>query len=150
MSIVTRFRAALAALLLLAGAAAADTPPGPGLELVMVEEHGCIWCARWNEEVGPAYGKTPESAAAPLRRILIGDPLPPDLSFDSRAVFTPTFVLVRDGAEIGRIEGYPGPDFFWPLLESIVRKALAEPASETGAGADAIDTEINDQKGEGS
>ena len=34
--------------------------------------------------------------------------------------FTPTFVLVDDGREIGRIEGYPGEDFFWGLLERLL------------------------------
>jgi hypothetical protein len=30
--------------------------------------------------------------------------------------FTPTFVLLVDGVERNRIEGYPGEDFFWGLL----------------------------------
>lgn len=83
--------------------------------LVMVEEAGCIYCAQWNDEVGIAYPLTPEGAAAPLRRVDIGA-LPDDLPFDSRPVFTPTFVLFVDGSEVGRLEGYPGEDFFWPLL----------------------------------
>jgi hypothetical protein len=31
--------------------------------------------------------------------------------------YSPTFVVVMDGREIGRIEGYPGEAFFWGLLE---------------------------------
>ena len=44
---------------------------------------------------------------APLRTIdLDHDPDPPIAR--SRILYTPTFVLVEDGKEVGRIEGYPG------------------------------------------
>jgi hypothetical protein len=41
-------------------------------------------------------------------------------------VFTPTFVLVEDGTEAGRIEGYPGEDFFWPLLAKLIAQAALD------------------------
>ena len=34
--------------------------------------------------------------------------------------YTPTFVLVEDGQEKARIEGYPGEFFFWPRLENLL------------------------------
>ena len=67
--------------------------------LVMAEEDGCYWCAKWNEEVGGEYPITAEGRAAPLRRIDIHADIPPDLSFDDRLVYTPTFVLMQDGRE---------------------------------------------------
>ena len=36
--------------------------------------------------------------------------------------FSPTFVLVEGGKEIGRITGYPGEDNFWWFLEELVKK----------------------------
>lgn len=86
------------------------------MALVMVEEQGCMWCARWNAEIGPIYPKTPEGQAAPLRRIDIHDPIPDDLTLKTSPHFTPTFILLDDGTEVNRIEGYPGEDFFWGLL----------------------------------
>tara|TARA_R110002094_G_scaffold89971_19_gene92694 strand:+ start:4980 stop:5348 length:369 start_codon:yes stop_codon:yes gene_type:complete len=97
--------------------AAADTA------LVMVEEKGCVWCARWNEEISHIYPKTEEGAAAPLRRIDIRAPRPDDLSFARKLTFTPTFVLMVDGKETSRIEGYPGEDFFWGLLGQMLSQA---------------------------
>lgn len=97
--------------------------PGTSLqavELIMVEEVGCVWCAEWNETIAPIYPKTAEGKFAPLRRIDIHDPSPADLTFKSRPMFTPTFILVDQGRELGRIEGYPGEDFFWGLLERIL------------------------------
>ena len=87
-----------------------------GVLLLMAEEEGCIWCARWNEQVGDAYGKTAEGRAAPLLRYDIRMGPPEGIDLARAAVFTPTFVLVRDGVELSRIEGYPGEDFFWGLL----------------------------------
>lgn len=84
--------------------------------LVMAEEPGCMWCARWNSEIGPIYPKTSEGQAAPLRRINILDPIPDDIMLSRRVNFTPTFVLLVDGVEQSRIEGYPEEDFFWGLL----------------------------------
>ena len=105
----------------------AATPLTSGAdELLMFEEPGCIWCARWNAEIGPIYPKTPEAALAPLRRIDLRDPVPDDLTLARPVVFTPTFVLIAAGTEVNRIEGYPGPDFFWGLLDSMFADAGSE------------------------
>lgn len=90
-------------------------------ELVMVEQAGCHWCERWNEEIGVIYDKTAEAMQAPLRREDIFA-LPSDLNFNTRPQFTPTFILFEGTEEIGRIEGYPGEDFFWPLLNQLIAK----------------------------
>ena len=84
-------------------------------DLVMVEQAGCHWCAKWNTEIAHIYPKTAEGARAPLRRVDLRA-LPGDISFTSPPVFTPTFVLVDEGRELGRIEGYAGDEFFWFLL----------------------------------
>lgn len=91
--------------------------------LVMAEEDGCHWCAKWDQEVGGEYPVTAEGRAAPLVRVGIHDNLPDAMTFADRLVYTPTFVLIQDGREIGRIEGYPGEDFFWPLLQRMLDEA---------------------------
>lgn len=90
--------------------------------LLMAEEHGCYWCAKWNEDIAHIYPKTTEGKLAPLRRYDLHSETP-DVAFDKRVHFTPTFVLVQDGAEVGRIEGYPGEDFFWGLLTMMFERA---------------------------
>lgn len=94
-------------------------------ELVMVEQAGCEWCKVWNEEIAPTYPLTREGKIAPLRRVNIHDTLPHDLKFIRGLVYTPTFVLVHDGREVGRILGYPGEDFFWGLLTKLIAKLPA-------------------------
>jgi len=96
------------------------------LELLMFEQPGCIYCAAWNAEVAPEYPLTEEGRAAPLHRLQLRDPLPEGLELVAPPVFTPTFVLVEDGVESGRIAGYPGEDFFWPLLGQLIAGAAQD------------------------
>ena len=91
--------------------------------LLMAEEPGCVWCALWDREISAIYPETPEGRAAPLKRFALRGGPPADVAFARRIRFTPTFVLVRDGTELGRIEGYPGEDFFWGLLGSMLGQA---------------------------
>lgn len=104
-----------------------------GWELVMVEQRGCVYCIRWHADVGPEYPITPEGRFAPLRVVDLRA-LPDDLALVRRPVFTPTFILTRDGQEIGRIEGYPGEDFFWGLLGRLLAGADADWARQPVGG----------------
>lgn len=110
--------------------AAALATPALTAELVMVDEKGCIYCEQWNAEIGPIYPKTAEGRFAPLRKIDIGD-IDEAIELDRRVNFTPTFIVVEDEAELARIEGYPGPDFFWPLLDRMLRD-VTDYAGEDG------------------
>ena len=92
-------------------------------ELVMFDQTHCEWCEQWDEDIGGIYAKTDEGRAAPLRRVDIHGERPDDLTGIRGVAFTPTFVLVKDGEEAGRIAGYPGPDFFWPMLEKLLEDA---------------------------
>ncbi|WP_035256920.1 thioredoxin domain-containing protein [Actibacterium mucosum] len=90
--------------------------------LLMAEEDGCYWCGRWDAEIAHIYPKTPEGQAAPLQRYdLRGET--PDVEFAQKVRFTPTFILIENGREIDRIEGYPGEDFFWGLLTMMFERA---------------------------
>jgi thioredoxin-related protein len=89
-------------------------------ELVMFSRAGCPYCAQFDREIGPIYEKTDEGKAAPLRRVDINAPIPPDLGSIAVERITPVFVLVDKGREIGRIRGYPGEDNFWGLLAGLI------------------------------
>lgn len=101
--------------------------PAAAAELIMVETRGCPWCLLWHREIGPAYPKTEQGRRAPLRTVDIKQL--PSLGIDLAAPvkMAPTFVLVDGGREIGRIDGYPGADFFWGLLDALI--ARLEPSS---------------------
>jgi len=129
--LVRRLAALFQATLVALGAAlapAAGTSPAAAAELVMFEAAGCPYCARWNREIGPIYPKTDEGKRAPLRRVDIAARRPPDLAAIAGIVYTPTFVLMDEGREIGRIVGYGGEEAFWSLLVELFGKlGKAEP-----------------------
>jgi hypothetical protein len=91
-------------------------------ELVMVDRDGCAYCRAWKQQIGPAYPHTDLGRFAPLRLHNVRDGAIADVILARPVTFTPTFLLVQDGAELGRIEGYPGEDFFWGLLENLLRE----------------------------
>lgn len=96
----------------------------------MVEQHGCHYCEKWDAEIAEIYPKTQEGRIAPLRRVDLRA-LPEDIEFTSRPVFTPTFVLVEDGKELGRMEGYAGDEFFWFLLQKMMAESLDTDTSKS-------------------
>ncbi len=98
-------------------------------ELLMLEQPGCPWCKRFDEEIAPAYAKTAEGCRAPLRRVDITGPWPADLAALRPERLTPTFVLMNDGLEIVRLRGYPGDEFFWSLLDDMLAKLPDKSAS---------------------
>jgi thioredoxin-related protein len=85
-------------------------------ELLMFERNGCVWCARWNREIAPVYDKTDEAKLLPLRRIDMDRDKSPGVALASPVRFTPTFLIVDNGREIGRITGYMNDESFWSLL----------------------------------
>ena len=107
---------------LLLAAYFASAAPLHAAELIMFEDPGCVWCRRWHAEIGPSYPNTAEGRQAPLRRLHIRDQELSGVALSQRITVTPTFVLTDDGAEIGRIVGYPGADFFYPMLDEILDK----------------------------
>lgn len=94
--------------------------PASAVELVMVRRDGCHYCIAWTNTIGPAYPNTEMGQFAPLRRVDIADLPASEIELDGKVLFTPTFVLVHMGKELGRIEGNPGEDFFWPLLYKLL------------------------------
>ncbi len=54
----------------------------------------------------------------------------PEISNLKKIVYSPTFVMLAYGQEVGRIVGYQGSDLFWMQLEPLAAKAgFAPPAS---------------------
>jgi thioredoxin-related protein len=92
----------------------------PRFELLFVERSGCPWCARFEREIGPIYGKTDVGQAAPMRKASLDAGQPKDVALDEPVRFTPTFVLLREGREVGRIVGYMNDAAFWGLLEKML------------------------------
>jgi len=109
-----------------AAAALSTSVLWPGMaqaaELVMFEQAGCIYCQRWDREVGALYERTDEAKAMPLRRVDIQNQKASGIVLASPVRYTPTFVVVDNGREIGRITGYSNDNAFWGLLDALAAK----------------------------
>lgn len=102
-------------------------------ELVYFGSSSCPVCETWDQEVGEIYPKTEESKTLPLRQHDVHDDKPADLAFIKGVIYTPTFVAIEDGREIGRIVGYMGDFFFWEQLDGLIKKI--PPASTQNSAA---------------
>jgi hypothetical protein len=118
---------ALAAVLMTANAVSAA-------ELVVFRRDGCSWCAKWDREIAPIYPKTEFNLRAPIRQVNLDRSRDPSI-VHAPIRYTPTFVLVENGKEVGRIEGYPGDEFFWVRLENLLKQSPLSAAGETTPGA---------------
>jgi protein-disulfide isomerase len=105
---------------LLTSHAIAQAGPAGSVVLLMFDSPTCGYCRLWDRDIGRVYDTTPEGRFAPLVRRRIGDR---DVAAIPNVRYTPTFVVLDDGREIGRIVGYPGPEFFWTLLQQLLDKA---------------------------
>ncbi len=99
-------------------------------ELVLFETEGCPWCEAWDQEVGKIYDLTDEARMLTLRRVELRDPIPADLRLSEDVKYTPTFVVVDDGKEVGRIVGYIGQEQFWGLLGEIIKNLQRTKSSQ--------------------
>jgi len=95
------------------------------VELIMFNSPACEYCEMWEDEVGIIYDKTDEAKTAPVRRIFIGDADKTQLKIRP-VIYTPTFVLIDQGKEVGRIVGYGGEAFFWGFFEELLKKLPAK------------------------
>lgn len=94
--------------------------PAAGAELLMFEQKACPFCAAFNREIAPDYPRSQAGAVAPLRHVDIFESRNGGIDGLEPAVFTPTFVLVEDGLEVGRMLGYPGRRYFYPEIQKLI------------------------------
>ncbi len=105
------------------------------LELVFVSRPGCVYCLKWEQDVGPIYKKSVEAQRAPLREWSLSQGAPP-YTLKEPVRYTPTFVLVDKGVELGRITGFINDDMFWGLLGALLKDADAATAVAPRAPGD--------------
>jgi len=96
---------------------------GRDTRLLMVRRKGCVYCAQWDREIGPVYASHPEGRSAPLLMVDIDGPFPDGLALDRMPWLTPGFILLLDGQEVTRFEGYPGAERFFPVLRGMLEEA---------------------------
>lgn len=90
-------------------------------ELIYIADPSCAPCKLFDRQVAPLYPKTGEARLAPLRSLPFGQPLPAAYGYIVAPRAAPTFVLVDNGRELGRFEGYSSDELFWMNLSVLLR-----------------------------
>ena len=96
----------LSAVFLLALAVLPAAGPVAAAELVFVEVKSCVYCIRFNKQMAGPYEASETGRKVPLRRVNLMERWPADLKAVDRPPYTPVFILVEDGREVGRFNGY--------------------------------------------
>ena len=84
-----------------------------GLELVVLEVPGCLYCPVFRRDVLPRYDAFARGRELPIRFLDLNDKAADRLALDGPVDIAPTVVLLKDNREVGRIPGYLGPDNFF-------------------------------------
>ena len=142
-------RAAMIAAMAWLAAGLAGSSDAGAAQLLVLERPCCVWCARFESEIAPAWPNTPEGKRAPLRRIDITQPWPAELPGIAAEQLTPTFILIDEGREIARLRGYPGDIFFWTSIGELLKKlpetALAGIETQTDQQMQKLQTQEDGQ-----
>jgi thioredoxin-related protein len=97
------------------------------MDLVVFTSPSCGSCQLFKREVLPAYSESPAGKAFPLRIILPRERV--GFKLHEPVTFTPTFVWVEDGVEVGRFSGYFGRERFFRIVN---RAAMAYRGRQNG------------------
>jgi thioredoxin-related protein len=92
----------------------------PAMELLIFEHPQCSYCEVFRRDVLPKYRIAARVSAPPLRFIDLTKDDVDNLGLSSRITVVPTAVVVREGREAGRIEGYWGSANFLRMLAYIL------------------------------
>lgn len=97
------------------------TPAASGLEIVVLEAPGCVYCDVFRAQDKAAYEASPRARTAPLRFLDLNDEAADQLQLTGGPVnVVPTFVVMKDRKEVARIVGYVGIENFMRVLNSIL------------------------------
>lgn len=95
-----------------------DTPSG--MEIVVVEAPGCIYCHLFRRDVWPSYLSSQRAKTVPMKFIDLNSAAAGDLQLLGPIESVPTVLVVLRGHELGRIPGYIGPESFFHSIDRLL------------------------------
>jgi thioredoxin-related protein len=98
----------------------AAVPPLGNLQLVVMEAEGCIYCTVFRRDVLPSYEESERGKDMPVRFVDVNDVEKTGIELVQPIDILPTFVVVKDNREVGRIPGYVGPEDFFHSINYLL------------------------------
>ena len=93
------------------------------IELIVMEAPGCIYCTVFRRDVLPAYQSSERAKDVPIRFLDVNDAAVNALGLDEPVNIVPTFVVLKDNREVGRLPGYVGPEAFFHTINYLLSTA---------------------------
>ena len=90
------------------------------IDLIMFEGPNCGTCKLFKREVLPIYAASPAGKVFPLWVVEMGSKL--SFRINEPVTFTPTFVWVDNGVEVGRFSGYYGKAQFFNIVNKAANR----------------------------
>lgn len=90
------------------------------MELVVMEAPGCTYCTLFRRDVLPSYAASQHAKEVPIRFVDLNDEAAEALGLDGPIDVVPTFVVLKNNHEVGRVPGYTGPEFFFHSINHII------------------------------
>jgi thioredoxin-related protein len=97
--------------------------PADNLELVVIEADGCIFCEVFRSDVLPSYEASEQGKQMPVQFVDINDMDATHFEFKGAVDIVPTFIVVKNRREVGRISGYVGPENFFHSINYLLASA---------------------------
>jgi thioredoxin-related protein len=94
--------------------------PKPNLEMVVLEVSGCIYCNVFRRQLLPTYKASKKAKKIPIRFVDVNDPAVAEIGLTQPVGIVPTFVILENNQEIGRIPGYMSRRDFFRAIDYIV------------------------------
>lgn len=94
--------------------------PGSNLQLVVLEVDGCVYCDVFRRQMLAAYKASKQGKKAPIRFVDINDPALGDIGLTQPVGMVPTFIMLENNQEIGRIPGLMGRQDFFRAIDYIL------------------------------
>lgn len=101
----------------------ADPYIEPRVEMIVIEAKNCIYCKLFRRDVLPGFRSSKHADEVSIRFLDINELEDKSLQLQHEVQIVPTFVVVSDNREIGRIPGYIGPTDFYYAIGRVIERA---------------------------
>ncbi|MEQ8824989.1 MAG: thioredoxin family protein [Filomicrobium sp.] len=95
--------------------------PTPQMELVVLEVEGCVYCGVFRRRHLENYKASRQGKKIPIRFVDINDPALGNIGLTQPVGIVPTFIVLKNNEEIGRIPGLVSHHDFYRAIEHITK-----------------------------
>lgn len=100
----------------------AEIPGATDVELVVVEAGNCAYCYIFRRDVLPSYQSSERGKQVPVLFVDVNDTATAHLKLLTSIDVVPTFIVTKNRVEIGRLQGYSGPENFYHAINYLLTK----------------------------